>query len=206
MKLIRENGLKTEQWNSGSTTEIMIYPPGSMYSNRQFEWRLSIATIDEEQSLFTKLVGYTRTTMVLKGELTLHHVNRYTVHLKTLEQDDYRGDWETKSEGKVTNLNLITDRCTSSKMEVKRFFQKLLDYPIDFVEHREEKIHHLLMALEPIEIQGNLNISLRKGDFLYLTKESLNKYKPAIHLYSEDANIQFIHIQIYKNRRDWGEK
>ena len=200
MKLIRENGLKTEQWNSGSTTEIMIYPPGSMYSNRQFEWRLSIATIDEEQSLFTKLVGYTRTTMVLKGELTLHHVNRYTVHLKTLEQDYYRGDWETKSEGKVTNLNLITDSYTSSKIEVKRFFKKFLDYPIDFVEHREEKIHHLLMALEPIEVQGDLNVSLRKGDFLYLTEESLNMYKPVIHLYSDDLNIQFIHIQIYKNK------
>ena len=200
MKLIRENGLKTEQWNSGSTTEIMIYPPGSIYSNRQFEWRLSIATIDEEQSLFTKLVGYTRTTMVLKGELTLHHVNRYTVHLKTLEQDYYRGDWETKSEGKVTNLNLITDSYTSSKIEVKRFFKKFLDYKIDFVEHREEKIHHLLMALEPIEVQGDLNVSLRKGDFLYLTEESLNKYKPVIHLYSEDFNIQFIHIQIYKNK------
>ena len=77
-----------------------------------------------------------------------------------------------------------------------------MDDPIDFVEHKEEKIHHLLMALEPIEVQGDVNMSLRKGDLLYLTEESLNKYKPIIHLYSEDANIQFIHIQIYKNRRD----
>ena len=198
MKLIKGNGLKTEQWNSGSTTEIMIYPPGSTYSDRQFEWRLSIATIDEEQSFFTKLAGYARTTMVLKGQLTLHHVNRYTVHLKTLEQDYYRGDWETKSEGKVTNLNLITDRYTSSKMEVKRFFQKFVDYPIDFGEHREEKVHHMLMALEQMGVQGDVNISLRKGDFLYLTEESLNLYKPVIRFYSEYSYINFVHIQIYK--------
>ena len=67
-------------WSGGTTTELFIYPEGATYEDRNFKFRLSIATVESETSEFTPLAGVKRTLMLLHGELTLKHEGQYEKH------------------------------------------------------------------------------------------------------------------------------
>lgn len=199
MKLIQKDELHTTKWRGGSTTEIMIYPPESSYVTRQFEWRVSLATIEEEKTIFTKLEGYTRRSMVLEGALKLIHLGHSTVDLYPLEQNIYQGDWHTISEGMATNLNLITGPTVSSMMKAEFFLNKYANYPLSNLEDQNKEVHHLFIALEPFEIGGCLNSFLNKGDILYLDKNDMLIDNAELKLHSETDFIQFIYIRFVKD-------
>jgi environmental stress-induced protein Ves len=97
----------TINWASGTSTEIFIHPPNGSFSERNFLFRISTATVEAEESKFTFFEGITRHLMILKGELELVHEGRYTKHLKPYDQDIFSGEWETRSKGKVTDFNLM---------------------------------------------------------------------------------------------------
>jgi len=94
-------------WAGGTSTEMFIYPSDGSFVDRNFTFRISSATVEVEQSNFTFFEGITRHLMILKGELELIHVNRYSKVLSVYEQDTFSGEWETKSIGKVTDFNLM---------------------------------------------------------------------------------------------------
>ena len=98
---------KTINWAGGTSTEMFIYPSDGNFLDRNFIFRISSATVEVEHSDFTFFEGITRHLMILKGELELIHVNRYTKVLSVYEQDTFSGEWETKSIGKVTDFNLM---------------------------------------------------------------------------------------------------
>src|SRR5690349_13959352 len=97
----------TINWASGTSTEIFIYPPDGSFADRNFQFRISTATVEAEESTFTFFEGITRHLMILKGELELIHEGRYTEHLKPYDQDIFSGEWPTRSKGKVTDFNLM---------------------------------------------------------------------------------------------------
>ena len=72
MKIYPASTQKTAKWSGGLTTELFIYPEGSAYSERNFDFRLSTATVEIETSVFTPLPHVQRTLMVL--ELSLIHI------------------------------------------------------------------------------------------------------------------------------------
>ena len=98
---------KTINWASGTSTELFVFPSDSDFTTRDFTFRLSTATVEAEETTFSSFPNITRILMILKGTLTLNHVNRYTKTLNVFEQDTFQGDWETKSKGKVTDFNLM---------------------------------------------------------------------------------------------------
>lgn len=100
--------LITNKWSGGTTTQLAIYPKDADYKKRNFLFRLSTATVESEESVFTQLPGVSRKLMILEGEIKIEHKNRYTKNLKKFEQDKFSGDWETKSYGKATDFNLMT--------------------------------------------------------------------------------------------------
>jgi environmental stress-induced protein Ves len=108
VEIIKKSDTKIATWSGGTTSEIFIYPKESSLEQRDFNFRLSIATVEIEESDFTCLPNVNRTLMVLKGNLSLMHENQHTVQLKEFEQDSFKGDWNTKSKGKVTDFNLMT--------------------------------------------------------------------------------------------------
>ena len=55
------------KWSGGETSEYAIYPESAKYIDRDFIWRLSSASVDVEESVFTKLPDYDRILMVLEG-------------------------------------------------------------------------------------------------------------------------------------------
>lgn len=108
IEIHRKHSLKTTQWSGGTTTQLAIYPAGAEYSKRQFQFRLSTAKVDNESSEFTALPGVSRIIMILKGELVLEHIGHYKKCLKTFETDTFQGDWQSRSQGRVTDFNLMT--------------------------------------------------------------------------------------------------
>lgn len=98
---------KTSTWTGGETREFFIFPLESSYLERNFEFRISSATIEVVESDFTALPAYERLLVVLEGELELDHENQYTNQLKPLDSDSFSGSWKTKSLGKARDFNVI---------------------------------------------------------------------------------------------------
>ena len=69
--MIHKEEQTTIRWSGGLSTELYIFPEDSEYVERNFKYRLSTATVEIEQSVFTPLPGVDRTLMVLEGEMKL---------------------------------------------------------------------------------------------------------------------------------------
>jgi environmental stress-induced protein Ves len=109
--IIRKSELTSSKWSGGTTTELFIYPPASSYALRDFDYRISTATVETERSEFTDLSGYQRILCVLSGELTMQlHADSGkpdTVKLLPLEQMSFPGEVKVVGFGKVTDFNII---------------------------------------------------------------------------------------------------
>ena len=106
-ELVKKSQQHTAAWTGGITTQIAIYPLQAEYNKRNFLWRLSTARVDCEESTFTALPGISRVLMVLKGEIRLEHREHHTAVVKAYEQDQFSGDWTTRSFGKASDFNLM---------------------------------------------------------------------------------------------------
>lgn len=116
--LYKKDDYITSQWMGGTTTELAIYPKTSKYLDRNFVWRLSSATIDVEESDFSKLPDYDRVLMVLEGEVVLSYEGQRIARLKELEQDRFDGAWKTKSFGKITDYNLMVRKGSEGYLDI----------------------------------------------------------------------------------------
>jgi len=131
IKIIRSEALETNLWSGGTTTELLIYPPDSIYKERNFVWRISSAKVETEISEFTSLPGVSRILMTLDGDLKIHHEGHYSKTLKPFEQDSFMGDWKTTSTGQVTDFNLMMqDDCKGTvealSLECGKFIKNTL--------------------------------------------------------------------------------
>lgn len=108
MIVVPPENTKQKFWSGGSTRELFIFPRDTVYEKRNFDFRLSIATIETSPSIFTPLPGYLRNTLILDGMLKLAHEGHRQRTLNKFGVDEYDGAWITRSEGKSTNLNLMT--------------------------------------------------------------------------------------------------
>ena len=97
----------TTSWSGGTTTQLYLYPENSQYKNLDFLFRLSKATIEQNETYFTPLAGVKRSLMLLEGELTLIHEKQAPKELQRFEVDDFVGDWHTRSVGKAMDFNLM---------------------------------------------------------------------------------------------------
>lgn len=101
------NPSKTVSWASGTSTELFIFPADGNFQTRDFDYRISTATVEAEETNFSDFSGLTRILLVLNGKLTLIHENRYTKELETFDQDRFDGAWKTRSKGKVQDFNVM---------------------------------------------------------------------------------------------------
>ena len=98
---------RSTSWSGGKTTELFIFPADTGYANRDFDFRISTATIEIEASDFTALPDYNRLLAVLEGELELIHEGKYAKKLSPFESDAFHGSWKTNSKGKARDFNVI---------------------------------------------------------------------------------------------------
>ncbi|MFN5443764.1 MAG: HutD family protein [Crocinitomicaceae bacterium] len=113
MEIIKS--FKTTDWSGGKTTEMFIYPTNSNYTDRNFDFRISSATVEVEESDFTYLTGFHRLLTIIDGQIELY-VNNETPFV--LEKDIsfwFLGSDKVKSRGIVRDFNVIF----SNKYEVQ---------------------------------------------------------------------------------------
>lgn len=132
MKQIHFNNASMTKWAGGTTTELFIYPKEATYPERNFDFRLSTATVEIETSVFTPLPEINRTLMVLEGEMKLTHTDQHEITLKPFETDDFNGGWETKSLGKCVDLNLMCRGKTSGKLtHIELLHQDVINFNLN---------------------------------------------------------------------------
>lgn len=107
-QLIKQEKYKPTYWSGGMATELITYPLNSDYASRNFLWRLGVAKIDILESTFSNLPNVSRNFMVIEGQITLDHENKYRKFLNTFNQDSFMGDWNTKTYGIASVFNLMT--------------------------------------------------------------------------------------------------
>ncbi|OBR93308.1 protein Ves [Clostridium ragsdalei P11] len=108
VELLRQESYKPTFWSGGMATELTTYPLNSDYASKNFLWRLGVAKIDIAESTFSNLPKVSRKFMVIEGKITLDHENRYKKLLNSFDQDNFMGDWKTKTYGKASVFNLMT--------------------------------------------------------------------------------------------------
>ncbi|MEP2025013.1 MAG: HutD family protein [Reichenbachiella sp.] len=113
VKHLKPDPSKTITWAKGMSQELFIYPRTADFQKRDLLFRISLATVEAEESDFTPLPGIQRTLMLLKGKHKLTHQGHHTKTLMPFDQDNFMGDWQTSSQGKSTNFNLMCRAGTS---------------------------------------------------------------------------------------------
>lgn len=119
IQIIEGKNFKPQRWSGGTTTEFFIYPEKSSYAARNFDFRLSMATVEVEESDFTPLPDIFRKTLILEGEITLSHNDDEAVKYGKHDVATYDGGWKTKSVGKCTDFNLMTKGRQYGSLEAK---------------------------------------------------------------------------------------
>lgn len=109
MKIVKRKNLDSTKWSGGWTTELFIMPETADYKKREFEVRISTATVTLKESNFSPLAGIQRHLMILEGEMKICHEGQYEKDLKTYEQDSFLGDYTTSSSSlsTVVDFNLM---------------------------------------------------------------------------------------------------
>lgn len=103
-----------QKWTGGNTTELYLYPEDGDYESRDFIFRISVAQVEEKDSKFTILAGIDRKFMLLDGELALSENGRTYQELDKFVEHDFYGEWETRSFGKCTCINLMLQGAVGS--------------------------------------------------------------------------------------------
>jgi len=107
-KIILPQDWNVSNWNGGTTSELLINPKGADFKKGDYSLRISIATVEVDESTFTSLENVDRVLTVLEGEIELIHEGHHSTVLKPYEQDSFSGNWSTKSIGKVRDFNVMT--------------------------------------------------------------------------------------------------
>lgn len=112
-----KKSFSVQAWSGGTTTELYIHPAKGSYAQRNFDFRLSMATIEVEHSEFTPLPEIARKTLILEGEIQLSHEDRDAFPLRKFEVASYDGAWRTSSDGMCSDFNLMTQGTTKGELD-----------------------------------------------------------------------------------------
>ena len=106
--LLRANDFQVSDWSGGKTKQLYLSPPTGHYSKRDFDYRLSTATVELAESQFSDLSGFHRILMSLDHTLHLHNASRQeeTV-LAPFTPYVFEGSDSITSRGTCTDFNLI---------------------------------------------------------------------------------------------------
>lgn len=130
IRIIRKEEQNTGTWAGGTTTQLAIWPPEADYKLRNFEWRMSSARVDLEESPFTSLPGIHRLIMILEGKVHLIHEGHHETTLDAFDQDSFEGSWNTLSRGRCVDFNLMTAAGCCGRLEALRAPSGRLTLPL----------------------------------------------------------------------------
>ena len=168
----KKEQLNRSVWSGGTTTQLVIYPKEAIYKNLDFNFRISTATIEVEESTFTSLPNVSRVIMVLDGELTIQHKNQYTKQLKKFDTDIFSGDWKTTSIGKATDFNIMTRgsaKATASGFTLAEKSKK------ELILNSDVMAIYVSAGEIVIEQSSTQKINASQGDVVLISKEKVSE-------------------------------
>jgi environmental stress-induced protein Ves len=124
LSFFKTQDFKKSSWPGGCSTELYISPSTASYADRNFNLRISTASVEVERSTFTSLPDFQRKIMILEGEITIHHEGHYTKKLKPFDVDAFSGDWKTSAIGKCIDFNVMTRGGLQSELSSLLFSKK----------------------------------------------------------------------------------
>lgn len=119
-KIISAESFKKTNWSGGETTQLAIYPEDSIFSEKDFLFRISSATFTSTESQFSDFSGYQRYILPLEGSLSLKHEGLYSRKLDSYEAEYFDGSWTTFSQNTLDcrDYNFIVKSGYAAKMKI----------------------------------------------------------------------------------------
>ncbi|MDZ4668588.1 MAG: HutD family protein [bacterium] len=110
MKLIilHETDYASTKWAGGTTKQLLLLPPKATYAKRNFDLRISIASIQIPASDFTPLPGINRNFVLLKGALLLNINKKGKQLLLPGDVIDFKGNNAISCKGTGSDYNVMT--------------------------------------------------------------------------------------------------
>ena len=138
--LLKSNDFQVSDWSGGKTKQLYLSPPTGHYSKRDFDYRLSTATVELAESQFSDLSGFHRILMSLDHTLHLHNASRQeeTV-LAPFTPYVFEGSDSITSRGTCTDFNLIySDHYQGQMIAISNGQELSRDDEIQFIYALEE--------------------------------------------------------------------
>jgi len=118
ISILSKKDSKASVWSGGLTYEYMIYPETANYADRNFVFRISSATIEQEPSEFTKFKGYYRYLVMLDNELHIE-VNKEKKVYEKYEIMEFNSDDEVTSYTKGIDFNwMVSEKISHHKLKI----------------------------------------------------------------------------------------
>lgn len=104
--ILKKKNIQPGIWDGGKTFEYFIYPENSTYSERDFLFRISSASIDKVPSDFTRFSGFQRYLLMLDGFLEIIHNGSEEVYSEE-EIFEFDSDDSIVSKSSGSDFNLM---------------------------------------------------------------------------------------------------
>ena len=163
--LLRANDFQVSDWSGGKTKQLYLSPPTGHYSKRDFDYRLSTATVELAESQFSDLSGFHRILMSLDHTLHLLNASRQeeTV-LAPFTPYFFEGSDSITSRGTCTDFNLIySDHYQGQMLAIS-----------DGQELSQDEAIQFIYALSDLRVTGTdlPSLNLETGQLLIVEKET----------------------------------
>ena len=163
--LLKSNDFQVSDWSGGKTKQLYLSPPTGHYGKRDFDYRLSTATVELAESQFSDLSGFHRILMSLDHTLHLHNASRQeeTV-LAPFTPYFFEGSDSITSRGTCTDFNLIySDHYQGQMLAIS-----------DGQELSQDEAIQFIYALSDLMVTGTdlPSLNLEIGQLLIVEKET----------------------------------
>jgi len=154
---ISKKALIPTVWDGGETFEYYIYPENALYANRDFLFRISVATINKVPSTFTKFKNYQRFLLMLDNDLNIN-INGKEESYTPNDVFKFDSDSDITSYTKGNDFNLMV----SKNVETADVF-----FLNDTVKLNQSVIFLFALNNTSLEV-NNEKINLKKSDLLLI--------------------------------------
>ena len=163
--LLKSNDFQVSDWSGGKTKQLYLSPPTGHYGKRDFDYRLSTATVELAESQFSDLSGFHRILMSLDHTLHLHNASwQEETVLAPFTPYFFEGSDSITSRGTCTDFNLIySDHYQGQMIAISNGQELSQDEAIQFI-----------YALSDLMVTGSglPSLNLETGQLLIVEKET----------------------------------
>jgi environmental stress-induced protein Ves len=173
ISIITKKDILPSVWDGGKTFQYFIFPKNAIYSERNFDFRISTATIEKSPSYFSKFDGYQRFLVMLDGDLEIiRNGNKENYLAKEIFSFHSSDEIQSFSKGSDFNLMINPELATA-----KLFLSKVFSASPTFV---------FVYAMENTIVGINhQKYMLTSGDLIFID----NCRQDTITIFSEEAII-----------------